>query len=207
VTVESPGSVRRLIPTEDVRVRATARVLVVTLVLALLGACSGNDDSPSTEEQIQENAAAGDDAGVDVPDPCTLVTQQEAAELFATDARGTVGGVPSVLGELCGWENVDEADAVLPKQTLRTQVTRGEQYFLKSQFPDAKSVPGLGDDSYVNADEQTPDGVVVEFVKGDLVVSVTYNAFNNGVADSDRIDPAAREDAVIALAQEAERRL
>ena len=187
--------------------RATARVLAMTLALALIGACSGDDDAPSSEQQIQENAAAGDDAADDLPDPCTLVTEQDAADLFGSEARGTVGGVPSVFGELCGWENVDETGAVMPKQTIRTQVTRGEQYFLKSQFPDAQAVDGLGDDAYVNTDEQSLDGVVVEFIKGDLVVSVTYNAFNNGVDDADRIDPSDREEAVIALAREAERRL
>jgi hypothetical protein len=182
-------------------------VLAVTLVLALLGACSGDDDAPSTEEKIQQNAAAGDDASEDLPDPCTLVTEQDAAELFETEARGTVGDVPSVFGELCGWENVDTTGAVMPKQTLRVQVTRGKEYFLKSQFPDAEAVPGLGDDAYVNTDELSPDAVVVEFLAGDLVASVTYNAFNNGVTDADRIDPSTREEAVIALAREAERRL
>lgn len=187
--------------------RATARVLVVTLALALAGACSGNDDSPSTEEQIQQNAAAGDDASTDVPDPCTLVTQKDATDLFETEARATVDGVPSVFGELCGWENVDDPVALFPKQTLRTQVTRGKEYFLKSQFPDAEAVPGLGDDSYVNSNAQSLDGVLVEFLHDDLVVSLTYNSFNTGVADPDQIDASDREEAVIALAKEAERRL
>src|SRR5688572_17924311 len=81
----TPGSVRRPIPTEDIRVRATARVLAMTLALALVGACSGDDDAPSTEQQIQENAAAGDDAADDLPDPCTLVTEQDAADLFGSE--------------------------------------------------------------------------------------------------------------------------
>jgi len=202
--------------------RATALIVAGVVVI---GACGGDDDdtTPSGAEDVvggaddddagadDDDDAAGDagddsDAG-DLPDPCELVTQEDAQELFGADfvAVHAEDDSPVELGASCIWENEGSDELGNPSHLLQVRVYDGEQFYSAEVYPDAEELE-IGERAFVDATEGGLGGVTVQFVQDGRVFDINYAIINIGV-EGDAVDAVTKQDAVVELARQAADRM
>ncbi len=206
----------------------TSRILALAFAGALaLSACGGDDDSPEDVAEDIEDAIEdgdieeledledeledlGDDdgGGGDLPDPCELVTQEDAQGLFGEgieaqvdgDASGSVGG-----GESCIWENVDNEELGTPSHLLQVAAYPGEQYYGDSIYEDEEELD-IGDKAFL-APSFALGSVDLQFVKDGTTVTISYSVINIGVEEAEQVEASSKQDEVVALAEQAADRM
>jgi hypothetical protein len=202
-----------------IRARFVARSAIVVFALGVAACGGGGDDSRSVEQSIKEAVEQGNidqgnvkdakDGGTkDLPDPCRLVTRDDAARLFGEAARTTDEQSPVALGASCVY--ADSAGDRLGEvgHLLRVRVFDGEQFFGADTFDDERTVAGLGDRAFVRSGDGALAGVDVQFVKDGETVTLGYSTVNNGVDnDADKVRAGERADEVVALARQAAERM
>ena len=202
-------------------VRRSVKILAsLGIAVLALGASGGDDDSAdSVDDAIREAVENGnfasvpesvDDVGgdpADLPDPCALVTADDAAGLFGVDAQEEDDSSPVDLGATCLYGNVGGEDVGTVSHLLQVRVYDGEQFFGAETFDDEQAVDGLGDKAFVRAGGGGLGGVEVQFVQDDKTVSINYSTVNIGVDDADKVEASDHQDEVVALAQQASTRL
>jgi hypothetical protein len=195
-------------------------VIALTTTAFALGAaaCGGDDDSRAVEHSIKQAVNDGnlDDKDAkqasvdqsDVPDPCVLVTADDAASLFGEAARTGTDTSPVDLGRSCIYENADSDDLGQVGHLLQVRVFPGEQFFSTATFDDERSLDGLGDRAFVRSGQGALAGVDVQFVKDGKTVTFSYSTVNIGVEkDADRVEASDHEEQVVALARQAADRM
>jgi hypothetical protein len=150
------------------------RAFAVTglLALALLGGCSAS----STPEAP---AAAPTDAVLDevlpeeptVPEPCGLVTPDQAAEALGEPVEAGVdqpGGLPGQKS--CGYGAIDSA-----KLVTISIIPGGADLWaqFKSASPNAEQITGVGDEAF-------RDAGLLQVLKGDLILSIFISGLGSG---------------------------
>lgn len=206
--------------------RTTTRIMAVLFAgVVVLAACGGDDDDAQDAAGVADgsddqagNGDAGDgsadgkddgdrggDEG-DVPDPCELVTREDAQALFGDDfeAQRSEDAAPIDIGEACLWENVGGDELGNPQHLLQVRVYDGEQFYGEDVFDDAEPID-IGERGFVSGGDGLA-GVDVQFVKGGLVFTANYVIINIGV-EGDTADAASKRDAVVELARQAADRM
>jgi hypothetical protein len=199
-------------------VRRSVKILAsLGIAVVALGACGGDDDNADAVDDAIKEAVengnidtlpgnvGGDPA--DLPDPCELVTTEDAAGLFGVDAQEEDDSSPVDLGASCLYGNVGGEDVGTVSHLLQVRVFDGEQFFGAETFDDEQAVDGLGDDAFVRAGAGGLGGVEVQFVQDGETVSINYSTVNIGVDDADKVEASDHQDEVVALAQQASTRL
>lgn len=202
-------------------VRRSVKVLAsLGIAVLALGACGGDDDSAdAVDDAIKEAVENGnldsipenvDNVGgdpADLPDPCELVTTEDATGLFGVDAQEADDSSPVDLGASCLYGNVGSEDVGAVSHLLQVRVFDGEQFYGAATFDDEQSIDGLGDKAFVRAGAGGLGGVEVQFVQDGETVSINYSTVNIGVDDADKVEASDHQDEVVALAQQASTRL
>jgi hypothetical protein len=194
----------------------TITLATITGFALVVAACGGDDDDSSVRDAIREQVEEGNlpsvpenvggDAG-DLPDPCVMVTTEDAAELFGEEAQVEEDASPVKIGASCIYGNVAGEELGNVAHLLQVRVYDGEQFFGPETYDDEESIAGLGDDAFVRTSDGAGGIVEVQFVQGGKTVSLSYSAVNIGVDDSDKVDPTEREAEVIDLAEQAAGRM
>jgi len=200
--------------------RRSVKVLAALAIAALaLGACGGDDDkADGVDDAIKEAVENGnldsvpenvDNVGdpADLPDPCELVTTEDAAGLFGVDAKKEDDSSPVDLGASCLYGNVGGEEPGTVSHLLQVRVFDGEQFYGAETFDDEQPIDGLGDKAFVHAGTGGLGGVEVQFVQDGQTVSINYSTVNIGVDDADKVEASDHQDEVVALAQQASTRL
>ncbi len=159
--------------------------------LALLAAScfhSSDSDSETSSSTTASTAATEDPAPEGDVDACELVGADAATDIlgdgaFVDTSEGETFGATSI----CTW--VTPADALLV-----VSVFEGRQFY-SDVIPGAEPI-AIGDEANITV-EPTFGGVVIQFIKGDFVVSLSAVPF--GVADVGGL-PDAMTDAALAAA-------
>jgi hypothetical protein len=191
------------------RSRLIAFVLA-TLAMAgfVLTACGGDDDDAKAANDAirkavkQGNISDGNDAAGDLPNPCALVTVDDATRLFGEPARKAKDSSPVPLGVSCLYEAADADANDQVGHLLQVHAYDGEQFYGADTFDDEQSIDDLGDKAFVRTGTGA-QGVDVQFVQAGKTVTISYSTVNIGVAEADQVDAADHRDDVIALARRA----
>jgi hypothetical protein len=199
------------------RARLALRIASVAgAVVLVVAACGGDDDDDNVAERIKEQVENGnltslpDDLGGDpddLPDPCKMVTAEDAGGLFSEEAIEEADSSPVDLGASCIYGNAKGQELGNVSQLLQVRVFDGEQFFGAESFDDEQPVDGLGEQAFVRTSDSAAGGVEVQFLQDGKTVSLSYSTVNIGVEDPDRIDPADHDDEVVALAKQAAGRM
>ena len=201
--------------------RRSVKMLAALAIAALaLGACGGDDDkADGVDDAIKEAVENGnldsvpenvDNVGgdpADLPDPCELVTTEDAAGLFGVDAKEEDDSSPVDLGASCLYGNVGGEEPGTVSHLLQVRVFDGEQFYGAETFDDEQTDRRLGDKAFVHAGAGGLGGVEVQFVQDGQTVSINYSTVNIGVDDADKVEASDHQDEVVALAQQASTRL
>lgn len=144
-------------------------------------------------------ACGGDDAGgsPDEIEPCAIVTQADATELFGAVAerdQGTLVSDPDYLGD-CVWTY--EPPGLLGSQNVALNLWQGEAYY----SPRAEAVPfQIGDGGSIYQSQST--GIDIDWLQGGKTAMLSYFNVGAGVPDA-----LTKLDEVKALALKASNRL
>lgn len=194
------------LPTVTTSIRSTGVTLGVAAAL-LVSACGGSssetspsDPTPTTTESAPSSAA---DPTPTEPETTTTgrpPTRIDACDLVDTDAATAILGGPAEIddlganagiGSVCSW--VTPTDAL-----LTVTLFEGREFYGGNAIPGTE-VLDIADEGVISVEDNF-GGVIVEFVKGDAVVSLSVTPF--GVEDV-----ASLPDAVVAAARDAAARL
>ncbi len=191
------------------RSRLIASVLAAITIPALaLAACGGDDDDAKAANDAiskavkQGNISDGKDAAGDLPNPCALVTVDDAAKLFGEPAQKAKDSSPVPLGVSCLYEAADAGANDQVGHLLQVHAYDGEQFYGADTFDDEQTIDDLGDKAFVRTGSGA-QGVDVQFVKAGTTVTISYSTVNIGVAEADQVDAADHRDDVVALARRA----
>ncbi len=191
------------------RSRLIACVLAACAIAVLvLTACGGDDDDAKAANDAirkavkQGNISDGNGAAGDLPNPCALVTVDDAAQLFGEPAQKAKDSSPVPLGVSCLYEAADAGANDQVGHLLQVHAYDGEQFYGADTFDDERSIDDLGDKAFVRTGTGA-QGVDVQFVKAGTTVTISYSTVNIGVAEADQVDAADHPDDVVALARRA----
>lgn len=210
------------------RTRLVAFVAALVTVLGL--AACGDDGEADPSDRIREGVEGRDaDEGdwqeladeveenpralVDV-DPCELLTQDDATELFGVEAVKQRNTEPARVGVACIWEggggDGEDGEAgggeSQVSHLLLFRVYAGEAYYgdVYYEAKDREAVPGLGDRAFVARDPVT-GGVDLQWVQNGLTLTLNYSTFSFEEEGSDD-EALRRTDDAVALARRIARR-
>lgn len=87
--------------------------VVATLIVVMVAACGGSDDVDSTDSV---SGASSDISASDLPDPCTLIDQDDVDAIFGKpvdpgESRETAGSGGTASGRSCTWGSLSTLDA------------------------------------------------------------------------------------------------
>jgi hypothetical protein len=158
---------------------------VVAALLLLLGACSSGHSGSSarsttstTAPKIAANAA------------CARLTNADASKFFGEPAITPAANVPRSVGPASAcFYDVNGSSG----QLLQFRIYPSDQYYARTEHPDAQDVAGVGERAFVS--RAGPSGLVdCQFVKQGSVYSLAYSNLTH--------DAAAKADALVALARD-----
>lgn len=168
------------------RLRLPGAPLATLLLVLVVSACGGS----STGDNGGGAQAAGQNGSSGQIDACSVVTQQDATQLFgkpASPQQGQLNVDPNMLGE-CLWT----WDTETSNQLLQFRIWNGSQYYGN---PPANSQPlDIGDKGYIQLNEFA--GVSIEWVQGDKTITLDYSTIGSDVPKA-----TTKADAVKNLAQ------
>ncbi|MBE0429788.1 MAG: hypothetical protein IBX61_07945 [Thermoleophilia bacterium] len=166
-------------------------IAVIVLTTVVLAAGCGDEDGDGAGEETP-----GPVAGADSVDACSIVTQQDASDLFgdtaSSEASASLIADPNMIGE-CLWS----ADTETSSQLLQFRVWDGEMYYA----PTEDSQPfELGEKGAIRV--HSIAGVDIEWVQDGKTVNLSY--FTTG---EDVPDAVSKEEEVKDLARKAAEKL
>ncbi len=173
------------------RLRLPGAMLAALLLVLAVSACGS-----STGGNAGDTQAAGQNGGPDQIDACSIVTQQDATQLFgkpASPQQAQLNVDPNMLGE-CLWT----WDTQTSNQLLQFRIWNGPQYYGN---PPADSQPlDIGDKGYTRKNEFS--GVTIEWVQNGKTITLDYSTIGSDVPNA-----ATKSDAVKNLAQKASQQM
>jgi hypothetical protein len=187
-------------------------VLAALVAAAVLGAgCGGGDDgeddpggSPAEEPADARDTGTGTEADGATSRACELLTTDEVTDLFGEDAQVVPGsGGNAAVASNCLWQ-AEVGDAESPTlYQLELSVYVGGAPLDASLFGgEPEPLDGPGEGAFVVRIDGT-GGTTAGFHTGDTSVVLRYAI----LLSEDAPDPAAQSDDVVALLEEAARRL
>jgi hypothetical protein len=194
---------------KDHRTLGRFAALLLVAGALLTPACSSEDEATPTTADTDSGGDSGDSGGEDA------ATAIDCDEVLAVAEVEALFGEPAVLEEVdpisnseelgqttCTWTTVEDEDDAedLASQLLVLQYYDGSTmsganfYDPAVQYPDAEPLD-IGDDGFVNVGTGSVD---VGFLDGETSGFLSWTAID---MSGDAPDPAAKEDAVVGLAQ------
>lgn len=197
-------------------------MLAVALVatVAVLAACDDGGDDPAGQvrdavegrepdedgwQELADDVERNPRAVLDV-DPCTLLTREDASDLFGVEAREERNTEPARVGVACIWAGVEGAQDEEVNHFLQFRAYDGEAYYGEVIYAeqDRQAVAELGERAFA-ARDPVHGGVDVEWVQDGRTFSINYSTFS--FADDTSDDEAMRRlDEVVDLARRVARR-
>jgi hypothetical protein len=149
------------------------------MVAACGGSTPGGGTAPTAPSQgtasgpaATSGATAAPAAGGSAPDPCTLITAQEASTALGTDA-----GTPNSGGGQCAYNTATGSLTVratqYPDGSTAQASYAGTRTAAKGGVPGFQDVTGIGDNAFLTG------GGLMEFEKGSTVVTIVLLSSGN----------------------------
>lgn len=161
----------------------------VIACLVLLAACSGGGGrASSTTTSVPTSTTGGVKFAAGVA--CERLTAADATRFFGEPATVVVpsSARPAGAASACFYDVTGASG-----QLLQFRIYANEQYYARTEHPDAQDVAGLGERGFVS--RAGPGGLVdVQFVKQATVYSLSYsNATGTAAAKADALVALARD--------------
>jgi len=145
------------------------RPTTATVALALLmvaTACGGSDGGDTSGSESSDTVTA---AAADLPDPCTLIAQEDVDAIFGKvvepgESRETTGSGGTASGRSCGWGSIS---------TLSASIFVSTSYLVPLDVCDwCEPVSGYGDEAWGGITDLGSGGGQLMIIEGDLGIQI-----------------------------------